>query len=109
MRDGDIRHLAVLDGDRLVGLLSNRDYRRVLERADASGTIRGVSSITVGEIMTPVSSLITGRPDMPLLTVAQLMVTRKIGCLPVVDEAHHLVGLLTQKDVLRWLAGQRLT
>lgn len=108
MRDQDIRHLAVMKDDELAGVLSNRDYRRVLERTGPDGTIHGVDAIRVSEIMTPARDVITARPDTPVLNIAQLMVSRKVGCIPVVDEQHRLIGLLTQKDVMRELTSARV-
>lgn len=100
MRQEDIRHLLVMDGERLVGVISNRDYRRILERAGPGGDVRGIFDVTVSEIMTPGRALVTVRPDTPILDVARLIATRKIGCLPVVDASGRPVGLLTQKDVM---------
>lgn len=105
MRDGDIRHLPVVD-DKIVGVLSNRDYRRVLERADGEGSVRGVFTIKVAEIMTPAARLTTGHRDTPLSNIAQLMTMKKVGCVPIVDAEHRLVGLITQKDVLQALVRQ---
>jgi CBS domain-containing protein len=107
MRSQDIRHLVVMKDDDLAGVLSNRDYRRVLERTGPDGSIHGVDTIRVSEIMTPARAVITVRPDTPVLDIAELMVTRKVGCILVVDEQHRLVGLLTQTDVMRALTSAR--
>lgn len=40
-------------------------------------------------------------PDIPVSKAVGLLVERKISGLPVVDEAGHLVGMFTEKDVLR--------
>jgi CBS domain-containing protein len=61
----------------------------------------------VSEIMTPARDVITVRPDTPVIDIAQLMVIRKVGCIPVVDEQHRLIGLLTQTDVMRELTSAR--
>jgi CBS domain-containing protein len=42
-------------------------------------------------------------PDATIREAALLMADRKIGCLPVV-EANQLVGMITETDVLRWVA-----
>lgn len=107
MRGEDIRHLPVTEGDRLLGIISNRDYRRVLERADPEGNIRGLRDIKVSAIMTSADSVITAHPDTPLLDIARLMVTRKIGCVPIIDDGRRLVGILTQKDIMRELTRER--
>ena len=43
-------------------------------------------------------------PDATIREAALLMADRKIGCLPVV-EGGRMIGLLTETDVLRWVAG----
>jgi acetoin utilization protein AcuB len=103
MRNWGVRHLLVVEDDRLVGVLSNRDYRKVLERVGPDGTIRGVHDVTVAEIMTPGEQVITAAPETPLREVAALVVSRGIGCLPLVDPAGRPVGILSQKDVLAGL------
>jgi CBS domain-containing protein len=96
----DVRHLLVVDGDRLVGVLSNRDYRKILEWTRPDGTIKNVHGVTVSRIMTPANRLVTVDPEAPLLDIARLIATRKIGCVPVVAESGRPVGILTQKDVM---------
>jgi acetoin utilization protein AcuB len=108
MRQHDIRHLLVLRAGRLAGIVSNHDYRRVLDRADATGTIRNVHEITVGDIMTPVSDLVSGRPETPLLNIAQLMVLKNVSLVPIVNEGGRVVGVVSQKDVIRELARERM-
>lgn len=100
MRQEDIRHLLVMEGERLVGVVSNRDYRRILERARPDGSVQHVPDLRVTEIMTPEDQLVTARPDTPMLDVAKLITARKVGCIPVLDARDRPIGILTQKDVL---------
>ncbi|HLC42555.1 MAG TPA: CBS domain-containing protein [Methylomirabilota bacterium] len=100
MNQGDIRHLLVMDGDRLVGVLSNRDYRRILEQARPDGSVQHIRDYSVRQIMTRKEHVVTVGPDTPLLDVAELIVSRRIGCVPVVDNLDRPVGILTQKDVM---------
>lgn len=106
MRERDIRHLLVVRGDELVGVLSNRDYRRILERLGPDETIRGIGTITVAEIMTPAVQVVTALPDTPLRDIAQLVIEKKIGCVPIVASGRAL-GIVTQKDVLAALLNRR--
>jgi CBS domain-containing protein len=107
MRQGDVRHLPVVDDDgTLRGILSNRDFRRLLDFMDPEGRIPHVRDIAVSEIMTKVPQVITAHPDTPVVNIAQVMVTRKVGGMPIVDAQHRVVGILTQKDVLRELVRQ---
>jgi CBS domain-containing protein len=108
MRQHDVRHLLVLRDGRLAGIVSNRDFRRILDRADATGTIRSVHDITVADIMSPASAQVTGRPETPLLNIAQLMVLKNVSCVPIVDETGRPIGIVTQKDVMRELTRERI-
>jgi acetoin utilization protein AcuB len=90
MERKNVRHLPVVTGGRLVGILSDRD---LLPQAAAS--------LTCGEAMT--SSLVTCRPDTSVSRIAELMLAHKIDSVPVVDEEQQLVGLVTSSDLLSLL------
>jgi CBS domain-containing protein len=62
-----------------------------------------VDKSQVREIMTDWGQVVTVTPDTTLLDCADLIVTRKIGCLPVLDGQGRAVGILTQKDVMAGL------
>lgn len=53
---------------------------------------------TVAEVMTP--NPILAKPEMPLREALQLMVDTHIGCLPVVNESGHLVGIISGTDLM---------
>ena len=100
MRLGRIRHLPVVAGKKLVGLVSHRDMLRAsvsslagLSRDDELTLKR---AIPVREVMR--RDLLTVGPDDPALVACKLMLERKLGCLPVVDEERNLVGILTEAD-----------
>jgi len=103
MRLGRVRHLPVLGGERLVGILSNRDLLAAsLSKAlDFDPTQRRtfMRSVDVREVMT--KEVATVGPDLPLIQAARLMIRRQIGCLPVVGDKGALIGLLTETDLLR--------
>ena len=96
------RHLPVVDGDRLVGLLSHRDLLRMstgsLERnsfMDAIDAERKGETF-VAEVMT--RDLVTTTPQTPLAEAARTLANSFHGCLPVVDEQDRLVGMVTEHD-----------
>jgi acetoin utilization protein AcuB len=95
MRDRGIRHLPVVDGGKLVGVVSQRDLY-LLE------TLEGVDPAieTVREAMADPYAV---RPDAPLDVVATTMAERKLGSAVVVDRGS-VIGLFTTVDALRALA-----
>jgi acetoin utilization protein AcuB len=97
-----VRHLPVLDGDRLVGILSDRDLKRAMASPATSLEVHELTylldRLCVAEIMT--RAVITIGPTSPIEDAARLMVLEKIGALPVTD-GDRLVGLVTETDVLR--------
>lgn len=92
IRSHDIRHLPVLDGARLAGIVTDRDLRLAL---DSDGRPARAS---VADMMT--RSLVVVAPDAPIETAAALLSGHRIGCLPVTED-EELVGIITESDVLR--------
>jgi CBS domain-containing protein len=82
--------LLILDGERLAGIITERD----LLRAVALGA--DPATATVDEAMT--TEVFTVSPDMPLLDAAREMATRWIRHLPVEDDGR-LVGMVSMRDV----------
>jgi predicted transcriptional regulator len=101
MRLGRIRHLPVVDGPRLVGIISERDlFRSSLAQALGYGTKASrdlMKGLRIKDIM--VAEVVTVSPDTKLCDAVHIMVDKKIGCLPVVEN-DRLVGLITETDVL---------
>ncbi len=103
---GRIRHMPVLRDEKLVGILSQRD----LFRAAISSVLAFVpeaerewlAKIHVKEVMT--RDVVTARPDWPMRRAVETMLSGRFGCLPVVDDEQHLVGLVSETDCLRLLA-----
>ncbi len=90
-----IRHLPVVTGRTLVGILSDRD---VLVRATKTGDTLSVPDTPVSEAATPWPHVCT--PGTDVRDVVRLMVEKKIDAVPVVDGANQLVGLVTSTDLL---------
>jgi CBS domain-containing protein len=107
---GRIRHLPVLDddGEQLVGMVSQRDlFRGALAQALGYGQYasrRLLDTFAVKDVMT--TDVITTSPDTQLAEAAQVLLERKIGCLPVVKNGR-LVGIITEVDFVALVARQR--
>jgi CBS domain-containing membrane protein len=101
MKLGRIRHLPVVAGKKLVGILSERDlFRRSLVEAlghEPSKTRDVMKAIRIQDIM--IQKLITISPEADIKEAVQLMLQHKIGCVPVV-EGGELTGLVTETDIL---------
>jgi acetoin utilization protein AcuB len=99
MEQRNIRHFPILEGERLVGIVSDRDIRFVgseLPTAKRGVTLRDA----VRSIM--VSDVITAHPLDPVEEAAKLLRERKIGAMPVLDDLE-LVGIVTGIDFLEAL------
>ncbi len=105
MRLGRIRHTPVLDDhcDDLVGIVSQRDlFRGALAAALGYGQHaqqKVMGMLVIKDIMS--TDPVTTTPDTPLADAARVMLERKIGCLPVLEDGR-LVGILTESDFLRF-------
>lgn len=101
-----VRHLPVVDaGAKLVGMVTDRDLRRVspspLAPSAREEAMAAMDTTSVEKVM--VREPTTVRVDQPLSDAVKVMVEKKYGALPVV-QGGRLVGILSQIDVLRqWL------
>jgi CBS domain-containing protein len=103
MLEKRIRRLLVVDGDHLVGIVTKGDVREAdpskVKALSTWDVMDLVSKIKVGQIMTPKPMVIT--EDATIFDAAQLMLSRKISGLPVVDKQGKLVGIITESDIFR--------
>jgi CBS domain-containing protein len=106
MSMGRIRHLPVLDEGRVVGVVSQRDlFRSALAVALGYGERAQkllLKTITVNRVMS--EPAISIAPEATVTQATRVMLEHKIGCLPVV-EGQTLVGIVTETDILRAMAG----
>ena len=99
-----IRHLPVVEKGKLVGVLSDRDLKKImgprkkLVTDKDKGTQFTVYARRVRTIMH--RGVMTIGPDEQAADAAAIMAKRKIGCLPVVKK-DKLVGIITATDILR--------
>ena len=104
MRRHQIRHLPVVNGNLLVGIVTDRDLRRA-----SPSLLSGIAEDQYQEVLesTPVSKIMTREPftvrlDTDLVDAVSILVDKRISSLPVVNGAE-LVGILTEIDALRVL------
>jgi CBS domain-containing protein len=91
MKEEDVGSVPVVDGDRLVGLLTDRD---IVVRGIADGS--DPNAVQVGAIAS--RDVVTVRPDDDLDEALRLMAQHQVRRLPVVDDGH-LVGVVATADV----------
>ena len=97
MRAAGVHHLVVMDRDKLVGVVSDRDL----------GGMRGVSTrwgCQVKDLMT--KQLVTASPRTSVETAADRLRKNHINCLPVF-RGQRLVGIVTSTDLLAALSRRK--
>ena len=106
-----IRHLIVVAGADLVGIVTDRDIRLNLPSQATSLSVWEANyllrRLPVGKVMS--KSVIVIGPDREGHDAARLMIEHGIGALPVTD-AGRVIGIITETDILRAFvrAGERL-
>ena len=94
MKDEDVGLAPIVEGDRLVGTLTDRD---IVTRVVAEG--RDPQSVAVREVAS--TDLVTIDPQQDLGEALQLMARNQVRRLPVVEEDGRLIGVVAQADVAR--------
>jgi CBS domain-containing protein len=102
-----IRHLPVLDEyGQIAGLVTDRDLRYYA--SPRIGTISETKSDRES-LERPLHLIMARRvvvasADTPISEAALLMLTNRVGCLPIINLGRHVVGIVTTTDLLRFLA-----
>lgn len=97
MKQHGIRHLPVLHGGQLVGVVTERDVALLTAQEH-----RDAASITVEDAMSPITYSVKG--DAPLRQVVAHMAAHRLGSAVVVGEADHVLGIFTSVDAMQMLA-----
>jgi len=98
----DVRHLPVVRGRELVGIISDRDLRSFSEAAEdeAIEAVEGARSSTVGSFMN--TSPVKVDPETPIREVIELLLLHRVGAIPVADlDTGDLLGIVSYVDLLR--------
>jgi CBS-domain-containing membrane protein len=96
MHSRRIHHLPVVEGDRVVGIVAERDL--LLAAANF-----GSAEVPVGDIMR--GSPVCVSENAQLKQAARLLVVNHIGSLPVLNARKVLVGIITETDIFKIAAG----
>jgi CBS domain-containing protein len=101
MKSEDTGVLPIAEGDRLVGVLTDRD---IAVRAVAEG--RDANSTTAGDIAS--TTLVTIDPQQSIDEAMRLMSEHQVRRLPVCEEDGRLVGMISQADIARAASDERV-
>jgi CBS domain-containing protein len=96
MADKDVGSLLVMEGNRLIGMLSERDYARKI-------ILMGRSSLEtkVGEIM--ISTPLTVLPDCSVDEAMRIMTESRVRHLPVIGSNGAVLGIVSIGDLVKWI------
>lgn len=94
MRDEDVGLAPIVEGDKLIGMLTDRD---IAVRVVAEG--RNPDQVTVAEVAS--KQVVTIDPQQELDEALRIMAKHQVRRLPVVEEDGRLVGVVAQADVAR--------
>lgn len=91
MRERGVHHLPVVNAaGHLMGIVAQRDML-------VAATRHHNAPVEMGEVMH--SPVISTQPEVQVVEAARLMMSRKIGCLPVVDAEMNVLGVITESDL----------
>ncbi len=104
MKEKSVKHVPVVKGGKLKGLLSDRDIK---EYSPSKATALDIyelhyllANTKIKEVMK--TKVTTIAPDSPVEEAAMIMLDRNIGCLPVIDDGR-LCGIISDKDIFHAL------
>ena len=101
MRTHRVRHIPVVEGEKLVGIISDRDLRRprwAEELDDWTAYYQVDENHTVADIMTRSPETLRASDDVR--KAVAIFRDRRYGALPVLNKDGELVGILSAQDLL---------
>ncbi len=105
IRKKKIRHVPVVEGDRVVGIISRTDINRLtfspLFEGQEAADEAVLSMLTISQVMTHNPRVI--RTYQTIWEVAEAFTEEEFHALPVVDAEGKLTGIITTTDIIRYL------
>ncbi|MDO6424230.1 CBS domain-containing protein [Saccharophagus degradans] len=100
-----IHHVLVVEADKLIGVVSDRDVLRNISPFVNTKAEEAKDTFTLTRQAKQIMSKkpVTIRVDRPVREAGKLMLEKKVSLLPVVDENEQLIGVLSWKDVMRFI------
>ncbi len=104
LRNG-FRRLPIVSEGKLVGMITSTDFIKLLGSDWAfnhlkTGNVREITNVRMEEIGT--KDAITLKVNTSLYDGVSIMISNGIGALPVVDDSNHLIGIITEKDAIKY-------
>jgi len=107
----DFRRLPIVEDKKLIGIVTVRDIVRFFGTGEVyknlkSGAIESVLDTPANRIGT--RGLVTVSADLDVAEAARLMIRRGVGALPVLDKKKRIVGIITERDLLKMIRKMKL-
>ena len=108
LRVHGIRHLPVIDSrSKVVGIITQRDLYRIIsprktDDGDFTYDPQSLDSFILKRVMTPNPALLG--PEDSVAQAVKMMAAGRYGCIPIVGPDKEIVGIVTQTDILRFVA-----
>ena len=99
-RERNIRHFPVVEGGRLIGIVSDRDLRDLSPPRDTPDQENTLGWVRIRDVMS--AEVVTAHPLDTIEHAARVIYEHKFNCLPVVADGG-LVGIITSSDLVRTL------
>ena len=104
-----IRHVPIVSGEQLTGIISLTDIKRISFGANLGGNQQAVDHamfemLTIDQVMKHEPRTVT--PETSIKEVAEQLAVEEFHALPVVDENNQLKGIVTTTDMVQYLIDQ---
>jgi acetoin utilization protein AcuB len=99
-RERNIRHLPVVEGGRLVGIVSDRDLRDLSPPRATADQENTLGWVRIRDMMS--TGVVTAHPLDTIEHAAKVIYENRFNCLPVVAD-DEIVGIITSSDLVRTL------